>query len=92
MINTNKIADYAVENFDKTQQDLILIEEMSELTKELLKKRRSKDNYSNIVEEMAHVYISLEVVKRLFGIGDDEINYEVILKERKYGVEGNNEV
>lgn len=34
----------SVDSFDKSMQDLILIEEMAELTKELLKRRRGRQN------------------------------------------------
>ena len=78
------LVNYVINNFDQKNQDLILIEEMSELTKELLKKRREKDNWDELIEEMSHVYISLEVVKTLYGISDKDIQKQVDLKKEKY--------
>lgn len=86
MIQTQNISQFIVDTYDKNAQNLILIEEMSELTKELLKKRRiliGNDNREQIIEEMAHVYISLDVVRTILGISDDEINHQVELKESK---------
>ena len=86
MIQTQNISQFIVDTYDKNAQDLILIEEMSELTTELLKKRRiliGNNNREQIIEEMAHVYISLDVVRNILGISDDEINHQVELKENK---------
>lgn len=80
------LVNYVINNFDQKNQDLILIEEMSELTKELLKKRREKDNWDELIEEMSHVYISLEVVKTLYGISDKDIQKQVDLKKEKYDI------
>jgi RNA processing factor Prp31 len=50
------------------------IEEMSELTKELLKNiNRCKDNRSDIFEEVADVSMMLERVKQIYDISDDEM-------------------
>ena len=80
------LVNYVINNFDQKNQDLILIEEMSELTKELLKKRREKDNWNELIEEMSHVYISLEVIKTLYGISDKDIQKQVDLKKEKYNI------
>lgn len=45
-----------------------LIEEMAELTKELLKKRRGKGSDFRITEEMADVLVCLEYLGRALGI------------------------
>ena len=58
---------------------------MSELTKELLKARRGKNNADEIREEMCHVLTSIEVVRKLMGIPLEEINAEVEKKLKKYG-------
>ena len=69
---------------DSDVQDLILIEEMSELTKELLKRRRGKYNMPNIIEELSHVLISCKSVQNNFLIADEEINKEISIKQLKY--------
>ena len=63
---------------------ILLIEEMSELSKSLTKRIRypdKKEITDSIIEEMAHVYICLEAVARLEGITEDDIQFEIYKKE-----------
>ena len=63
---------------------ILLIEEMSELSKSLTKRIRYPDKQEitdSIIEEMAHVYICLEAVARLEGITEDDIQFEIYKKE-----------
>lgn len=80
-----ELVSKSVDNFDKSTQDLILIEEMTELTKELLKRRRGRQNDECIKEELSHVLISLHVVKTVLGITDEDIENEAQRKLKKYG-------
>lgn len=50
------------------------VEEMAELTKELMKNIRGDDNRAHIVEEMADVYIVLNGLRILFDITGAEID------------------
>ena len=59
--------------YGKDLQINMVIEEMSELTKELLKDKRGKDNRENIVEEYSDVLFTLEYVKIAFDIKDEEV-------------------
>ena len=53
---------------------LLAIEEMEELTKELLKDiNRHKDNAAEIMEELSDVYVFLEYLKITYGISESEI-------------------
>lgn len=85
MDQLKKLVEKSVECFDKSSQDLILIEEMSELTKELLKRRRGKCNMDNIKEELSHVLISTMVLQKVLGISQKDIENEVQRKLEKYG-------
>ena len=50
------------------------LEEMAELTKEILKNViRKKDNRECILEELSDVYVTLEQVKRMYGFTDEDI-------------------
>ena len=51
----------------------MVVEEMSELTKEICKKKRGKDNRVEIIEEIADVYIMLEQLKIICNISQKEI-------------------
>lgn len=65
--------DELYKKYGKDLQINMVIEEMSELTKELLKDKRGKDNRENIVEEYSDVLFTLEYVKIAFDIKDEEV-------------------
>jgi len=68
------IQKYKGENF----VILCAVEEMAELSKELLKNiNRGKDNRDDIVEEVADVLVCLEYIKIIYGISDAYL-YEFI--------------
>lgn len=50
------------------------VEEMTELTKEICKRKRGKDNHAAIVEEVADVLIMIEQLKIMCQIGSKELN------------------
>ena len=65
----------------KEQQILMAIEEMSELTKELLKNiNRDAKNEDLIAEELADVYIMLAQVEMIYNISDESM-YQVLDKK-----------
>lgn len=70
----------AIEIYGKEKQLDMLIEEMSELTKEICKLKRGKDNHNQIVEEMADVYIMLEQLCMICDIIPHEINMFIEIK------------
>ena len=81
----------ALEHYGNGPQVDMAIEEMSELTKELLKDRRGKENRSDIAMEMADVYIMLEQLKFIFGIDETElkVNAELKIQRLKNRIGGN---
>jgi hypothetical protein len=69
------ITNFYVNNGTLEYESLVLIEEQSELTKEICKKLRGKNRALSLTaEEMAHVKISWHVVKNMLGISDEEID------------------
>ena len=80
--NTNQINVMldALEHYGNNPQVDMAIEEMSELTKELLKNRRGKENRSDIAMEMTDVYIMLEQLKFIFGIDETELKVNAEFK------------
>lgn len=70
---TKQVQDILRKNIDlngaSTEVD-VAIEEMSELTKELVKHRRGKRNILHIAEEIADVEIMLEQLKMIFKCSD----------------------
>lgn len=72
--NKEKLYDKLVKTYGEENQCFMCIEEMSELTKELLKFERGDcglDQYDRIAEEIADVRITLEQVIRIYDIEDD---------------------
>lgn len=80
------IYEKALHTWGKNAQMLQVVEEMSELTKEILKNvNRNKDNISEIIEETADVEIMLEQLKCCFNIHKQVEDYklEKLLKIEK---------
>lgn len=82
-----RILEAAVKTFGKAAQVDMMIEEMSELTKALLKWRRAamidgdntEEKYNAVLEEMADVQIMLNQMALIFG---DSTEYEIAKLER----------
>ena len=83
--NTNQINIMldALEHYGNRPQVDMIIEEMSELTKELLKNRRGEENRSMIADEMADVYIMLEQLKFIFDVDETELKVNAEFKLRR---------
>lgn len=62
-----------INTFGKEQQEIIAIEEMSELQKELTKDLRGIGNRDNLVEELTDVVIMTDQIKHIFCISDSEL-------------------
>lgn len=63
-----KIYDEAIDFFGATSQKIMVIEEMSELTKELCKELRNRGNVEQIADELADVEITLAQIKMIYNI------------------------
>ena len=57
----------AIDTYGKDSQAKMMIEEMSELTKELCKLFRGEGDTGHILEEIADVQIMLDQMKMIFG-------------------------
>lgn len=69
----------AIDTYGKEAQTWMVIEEMSELAKEICKNKRGRENREQIADEVADVTIMLEQVKMMFGISDT-VERRIILK------------
>mgnify|MGYP004644231551 CR=1 FL=1 len=66
-----EILEQAIAKWGKQAQLLMVLEEMSELQKEILKNiNRGKDNVAEIVDETADVEIMLTQLKYIYNITD----------------------
>jgi NTP pyrophosphatase (non-canonical NTP hydrolase) len=67
-----------------SHEELICLEEMSELQKEITKHLRGKGNMRDLIEEMADVYICLKTLQAGMFISDREINEAITEKADRY--------
>jgi len=70
----------AIETYGPKAQMNMAVEEMSELTKEILKNQRGYANREHIIEELVDVYITLEQLVIIFKISQREMQ---IVRDRK---------
>ena len=76
-INEEKLYKRALADWGKEAQMLMVVEEMSELTKEILKNiNRKKDNIAEIIEEAADVEIMLGQLKCCYDIEQQIADYK----------------
>ena len=84
----------AIAEYGEEAQTKMVLEEMSELQKEICKRWRGKDNIGNIAEELADVEIMLDQLKMILHIEVEVGQYRreklLRLKER-LGLEGGEE-
>lgn len=64
----------AIQKYGKELQIDVAIEEMAELTKELVKDIRGKGIINHIIEEMADVHIMLEQLTIIYDVNSDVFN------------------
>ena len=74
---TNPVLKRALETWGEQAQMLMVVEEMSELMKEVLKNiNRKKNNIDEIIEETADVEIMLEQLKENYKIAEKVETYK----------------
>ena len=59
---------------------VIVVEELSELTKELTKALRDKQDLNGIIEELGDVLIGIDYIKEVFDVTDKELEYARSIK------------
>ncbi len=67
----NDLYMLTIGKYGTTAQQLKLLEEMSELSKEIIKGLLDEVNRGNLIDEVADVEIVLEQLKLMHGIGED---------------------
>ena len=70
----------AISAYGRKDQTIVAIEEMAELTKELVKRMRGNANTDAITEEIADVEIMLCQLKIMYDIKDDDLEKYKIMK------------
>ena len=85
-----EIYKWTLETFTEEHQVIVMIEEMSEFTKELTKWLRQKVNYEHLFEEMADVQIVLDQMILIMGPKGFEAAKETKLGRLEERLESNN--
>lgn len=75
IVRERNILQRAIDVFGSEHQQLIAIEEMSELQKELCKRYRGMGSRDHIIEEIADVQIMLDQLMLIFGCRDEVKNW-----------------
>lgn len=73
-ISDAEVLQRALDTYGSTLQIVVMMEETSELQKELCKYLRGRGSFEHIAEEIADVEIMLEQMKMLFCCADDVRN------------------
>lgn len=84
------VYEHAIGTYGIKPQIQMVIEEMSELTKEICKYFRGKDNIQTIADEVADVTIMLEQLQLILGINDDvsrHMDLKVVRLAERLGIE-----
>lgn len=82
----NELYEKAVEKYGLQAQSLVAIEEMTELSKVILKGFRNEINKEELTDEIADVEIMLEQLKQFHKIGNkvrDRKRYKKIRLEKR---------
>lgn len=80
MTTIKSIIQKAIDTYGYDLQKQVAIEEMAELTKEICKDFRGKENRDNIIEEIADVQIMIYQLMAMYNINDTDL---AILMELK---------
>lgn len=80
---------HALFRYGPEAQIMMAIEEMSELMKELSKRRRGRDNLAAIAEEIADTTIMLEQLRLIFDVNDAvcaQIDNKILRLQQRVGL------
>lgn len=79
-MDIEEILSLALFYYGKTMQETMIIEEMAELTKEICKNQRGRNNIEKITEEIADVFIMLQQALMIYNIEQKSVD-EIVDKK-----------
>lgn len=82
-LQENNVYQGAVDAYGKQSQEWMIVEELSELTKEICKHQRGENNTQHIIEEIADVMIMIEQAKLIYQIDDTDIKNAIEKKTER---------
>ena len=74
-VNTRAILHYGIE-----KQSVVCMEEAAELCQQISKQLRGKGDKNHLTEEMADVYICLDMLKKMYNIDPEQLEDEILYK------------
>lgn len=72
-----------IKHYGKEIQSIVVMEECSELIQAVSKELRGKSDKDHLTEEMADVYICLELLKQMYGITNSNIQNWIDVKQKR---------
>lgn len=78
-----KIVRETIEHYGKELQSIVAMEECSELIQSVSKELRGISDKDHLAEEIADVYICLELLKQMYEITDDDIQEWIDVKQKR---------
>lgn len=83
-ININEdIIKQSIEHYGTSIQATVCMEELSELIQQISKQERGCGTRENLVEEIADVYIVLNIIKHLYAVDDADIQNQIDHKQHR---------
>lgn len=79
-IDKDVIIKKIVDTYDNNIQQVVAMEELAELQKEVSKSIRGKKNKEALIEEMSDVLIMIEQLKLIHNISEDDLEEEITFK------------
>lgn len=77
------IIKQSIDFYGKDVQSTVCMEECAELIQAISKEKRGKHDKQHLIEEMADVYICLEMLKEIYNISSKEIESMIERKQQR---------
>lgn len=78
-----EVVSESIEVYGKDQQSTVCMEECAELIQAISKMKRGKHDLDNLAEEMADVYICLDMLQKMYRITDNHIQNYIDYKQSR---------
>ena len=78
-----KIVEKTIKHYGKETQSIVVMEECAELIQVISKELRGKSDKKHLAEEMADVYICLELLKRMYEIENSDLQEWINVKQKR---------
>lgn len=84
MVEINdEIVEKVIIHYGKENQSIVVVEECAELIQAVTKELRGKSWKLHVIEEMADVYICLEMLKQMYEITDSDLQEWIDFKQKR---------